>query len=107
MKSARLSFPSILVLLLIFSALTPIQAANPEGLLPLGKNGKPLNLDFEDGTLRDWTAEGAAFRKQPIKGDTVSARRSDMRSQHQGNYWIGTFEIEGDAPQGTLTSAPF
>src|SRR5206468_4125110 len=44
---------------------------------------------------------------QPIKGDTVSIRRSDMRSQHQGNYWIGTFEVEADAPQGTLTSLSF
>src|SRR5439155_21177583 len=34
-------------------------------------------------------------------------RRTDMRSQHQGNYWIGTFELAGDAPQGTLTSVPF
>jgi putative membrane-bound dehydrogenase-like protein len=107
MKSARLCFPSAVVLLLLFAPLTPIQAANADGILPLGKTGKPLNLDFEDGTLRDWTAEGTAFRRQPIKGDTVSTRRSDMRSQHQGNYWIGTFEIEGDAPQGTLASAPF
>src|ERR1051325_4246344 len=81
--------------------------ALPEGILPSDENGRPLNLDFEDGTLKDWTAVGAAFEKQPIKGDTVAARRGDMRSDHQGNYWIGTYEVAGDKPQGTLKSVPF
>ncbi len=81
--------------------------ALPEGILPSDKNGHPLNLDFETGTLQDWTATGAAFDRQPIKGDTVSPRRGDMRSQHQGNYWIGTYEILGDGLQGTLTSKSF
>jgi putative membrane-bound dehydrogenase-like protein len=74
---------------------------------PIGRSGVALNFNFESGTLKDWTAEGAAFDKQPIKDDAVALRRSDMKSQHQGNYWIGTFEIGGDKPQGTLTSAPF
>src|SRR5207302_10784719 len=69
--------------------------------------GRPLNLDFETGSLKDWSATGEAFDKQPIKGDTVAPRRSDMRSEHQGDFWIGTYEISGDAPQGTLTSVPF
>ncbi|HMC90250.1 MAG TPA: PVC-type heme-binding CxxCH protein, partial [Gemmataceae bacterium] len=76
-------------------------------MLPVGADGKPLNFDFETGTLKDWTAEGNAFAGQPIKGDTVSPRRSDMKSQHQGQYWIGTYERAGDKPQGTLTSVPF
>src|SRR5438445_13089997 len=84
-----------------------LMSAATEGTLPTGKDGRPLNLDFEDGTLKDWTAAGNAFEKQPIRGDTVSKRRSDMRSDHQGNYWIGSFEIAGDAPQGTLTSVAF
>src|SRR3954463_14427909 len=81
-----------------------VQAADLLGILPRGNDGHPLNLDFEDGTLRNWHSEGRTFEKQPIKGDTVSARRSDMRSDHQGQYWIGTFEISGDEPEGTLTS---
>ena len=76
-------------------------------LKPAGQDGHPLNLDFEDGTLKDWTATGTAFDQQPVKGDTVTARRGDMKSGHHGDYWIGTYEISGDAPQGTLTSAPF
>src|SRR5205814_9745059 len=34
-------------------------------------------------------------------------RRADMKSQHQRDYWIGTYEIDGAKPQGTLTSVPF
>lgn len=77
------------------------------GVLPKGADGNPLNLDFENGTLAGWVAEGDAFEMQPIDGDTVARRRGDMSSQHQGRYWIGTFETSGDEPKGTLTSAPF
>src|SRR6266566_1850480 len=78
-------------------------AAEPAGIKPAGADGKPLNLDFEEGTLKDWVATGTAFDKQPIKGDAVAKRRNDMHSGHQGQYWIGSFEIDGDKPQGTLT----
>jgi putative membrane-bound dehydrogenase-like protein len=86
----------------------PVTNSEPaEGVRPVGADGKPLNLDFENANLQDWTAEGDAFVGQPIKGDTVSSRRRDMKSQHQGQYWIGTYERGGDKPQGTLTSVPF
>jgi len=82
-------------------------AADP-GHLPQNPDGRPLNLDFESGDLRDWTPDGEAFSGQPIKGDTVSSRREDMSSNHQGDYWIGGFEPKGaDDAVGTLTSAPF
>jgi putative membrane-bound dehydrogenase-like protein len=84
-----------------------LKAELPQGVLPAGADGKPLNLDFETGTLRDWTATGEAFAGQPVKGDTVFERRSDMRSEHAGQFWIGTYERNQDAPQGTLTSAAF
>ncbi len=84
-----------------------LTTAQPEIVRPIGADGRPLNLDFEAGTLKDWTAEGDAFRDQPIKGDTVFERRGDMRSAHQGAYWIGGYEKAGDRAQGTLTSAPF
>jgi len=80
---------------------------NDVGYLPRAADGRPLNLDFETGDLRDWTAEGEAFRDQPIRGDTVRRRRADMRSRHQGEYWIGGYEKYGDKPTGTLTSVPF
>ena len=37
-------------------------------------DGRVLNLGFEDGTLRDWTATGNAFEKQPVKGEIDQAR---------------------------------
>jgi eukaryotic-like serine/threonine-protein kinase len=77
------------------------------GVLPVGANGKPLNLDFEDGTLKDWTAEGEVFKDQPIRGDTIAPRRRGMKSRHQGQYWIGGYEKQGDLPTGALVSAPF
>lgn len=85
-------------------------AAQPPqgGILPTSADGKPLNLDFETGTLQDWTATGNAFQGQPVQGDVVAKRRSDMKSQHQGQYWVGTFESpDGDKRTGTLTSIPF
>jgi putative membrane-bound dehydrogenase-like protein len=99
----------VLALLLIpaFAAEPKAPPTPPEGVLPVGADGKPLNLDFETGDLKDWTAEGDAFKGQPIKGDTVAKRRGDMKSEHQGNYWIATYEIGGDKPQGALTSVPF
>ena len=77
------------------------------GVLPKGPDGKPLNLDFESGDLRDWTATGDAFAGQPVKGDAVFARRQDMKSEHAGQFWVGTYERNGDPAQGTLTSVPF
>src|SRR5262249_40140072 len=47
-------------------ALPLLAAEPPEGVVPLGADGKPLNVDFETGDLRDWTATGDAFKGQPI-----------------------------------------
>ncbi len=78
-----------------------------DGLRPTDSQGRVLNLDFETGTLADWTATGNAFEGQPMRGDTVALRREDMRSGHFGQFWIGTYEKHGDRAEGTLTSAPF
>ena len=84
------------------------QAADPDtGVLPVGADGKPLNLDFETGTLKDWTATGDAFAGQPIRGDAIAARRTDMKSRHQGEFWIGGWEKKDDPATGTLTSVAF
>lgn len=96
---------TLLIAVVYCVANAPLHAQ--DGVPPVGNDGKPLNLDFETGTLKDWTADGASFADQPFKGDTVAPRRADMKSQHQGNYWIGGFERRGDKPEGTLTSAPF
>src|SRR5262245_55008090 len=97
---------SVAAILLTLACGLPFAGAQ-EGTLPVGEDGKALNTDFETGDLRDWSASGRAFEGQPIKGDTVNARRNDMHSRHAGNYWIGTFEIAQDGPRGILTSKPF
>jgi putative membrane-bound dehydrogenase-like protein len=81
--------------------------AAPQGELPRGADGRVLNLDFEKGTLDDWTARGEAFAGQPVEGDLVAKRRGDMQSEHTGKFWIGGYERRQDKAQGTLVSAPF
>src|ERR1700723_2757960 len=99
-----LCLPFVLLCLLSVGQSAP---GEDEGVLPIGADGKPLNLDFETGTLKDWKAEGDAFKGQPVTGDTVAKRRGDMKSEHQGKYWIGGYELLLDQPTGTLTSVPF
>lgn len=77
------------------------------------------NSDFENGNLDNWTASGTAFDYQPTKGDNPTARKGRQPSNHQGDFWIGTYEkyqgvpgqqpgkTQGDKPTGTLTSIPF
>lgn len=79
----------------------------------------PFTLDFESGDLRGWHKTGTAFDFQPTRGDNPTARHRGQPSKHQGRYWIGTYEkyqgrsgqkpgaIQGDGPQGILTSASF
>lgn len=99
--------PSLLPLLSLALSLTGTSANAEEGLPVKDASGRVLNLGFETGDLTDWTATGDAFTGQPIRGDTVKPRRSDMTSAHLGEYWIGGYEKVGDDAQGTLTSRPF
>ena len=84
-------------------------AETPKGMLPVGRDGKALNTDFESGDLRDWTAAGEAWKGQPVKGPINPKRKfgEGKLANHQGDFWIGTYEVLEDAPKGTLTSAPF
>lgn len=79
-----------------------------------------FTTDFESGDLRGWKRKtGDAFNYQPTKGDNPTARNRGQISNHQGDWWIGTFEkyqgraserpgsTQGDYPTGTLTSADF
>jgi hypothetical protein len=78
-----------------------------------------FTLDFETGDLRGWTKTGTAFDYQPTLDDNPTARRRGQPSRHQGRYWIGGYEkyqgkpgqrpgnVQGDRPQGTLTSPSF
>ena len=83
--------------------------ALPKGVLPKGENGQALNLDFEKGTLADWTTKGKAFVGQPIAGEIDPKRKfgEGKTAKPQGNFWLGGFEKLFDMPKGTLTSAVF
>lgn len=87
----------------------PRTALAEGGVLPKNKAGKSLNLDFEKGTLEDWSATGDAWAKQPCKGDIDQKRRygAGKYSLLQGQYWLGGYEFKRDTPKGTLTSASF
>ncbi|MBX2924669.1 MAG: hypothetical protein KF746_20880 [Chitinophagaceae bacterium] len=77
-----------------------------KGSLPLS-NGKPLNLNFESGTLRDWTAEGTAFQNGLI-GQTPSPKHEkDVNIQQEGKFFISSGGQTEHEKTGTLTSAPF
>jgi len=66
-----------------------------------------LNLGFEAGTLEHWTAEGDAFRGQPVARDGIAERWPGQRSHKVGDYFIGGYEVVRDPGVGTLTSEAF
>ncbi len=85
------------------------QPVNAAGWLPKDAAGLALNLNFETGSLQDWTATGTAFEGQPIRGPIDQKRPfgAGKKSQHTGEFWIGGYEKLADQPQGTLSSVPF
>ena len=74
-------------------------------------------FDFEEGNLSGWTKTGSAFDSQPTYGDNPFNRGKRRPTELVGDWWIGTYEnrptapapvqIQGDTPQGTLTSPEF
>lgn len=89
------------------AAVKNVEAGKTAAIVPVGANGKALNLNFETGTLEGWKAEGDAWEGQPIKGDTVTPRKPSEHSNHAGTYWIGGYEKVFDKGTGTLTSEAF
>jgi hypothetical protein len=97
---------------------SPSGQSGSSGSSPAVVGNVDITWDFETGDLRGWTQTGTSFQNQPTYGDNPTARNRGEPSNHQGNYWIGTFEnrhtpsdpagqVQGDDPEGTLTSAPF
>jgi hypothetical protein len=100
---------------------SPAPSKSPSSSASLSSSPEPmLDWGFEDGNLDAWEKDGGnAFDYQPILGDNPTARNRGQPSNHQGNYWIGTWENyqgldgrtpgsgQGDGPQGIITSPPF
>jgi putative membrane-bound dehydrogenase-like protein len=68
--------------------------------------GRPLDLDFESGSLENWTATSDAF--QVVRGDGLpeGADKSSVIRGHSGTYWVSS-GVGGSARMGTLSSIPF
>ena len=86
---------------------TPVPDTKNVGVVPVGPDGKALNLGFELGNLNHWAATGDAFRGQPVKVDGIAQRWQGQVSNKNGDYFIGGYELVQDAGTGTLTSTPF
>lgn len=76
------------------------------GVLP-EKDNRPLNFDFEDASLDDWTPDGDAFEGQPIAGDPSPLHAEDMRIGQSGGYFVTSGGTEHHEATGTLTSVSF
>ena len=82
-----------------------VSEAPPEasvGVAPAAA-GRPLNLDFESGTLENWTASGDAF--DVVKGD-VATPGAPRRDGYEGSFWVSS-GLRGGGRVGTLSSVPF
>jgi putative membrane-bound dehydrogenase-like protein len=77
------------------------------GIVPRTATNEVMNLGFESGTLQHWTAQGDAFRGQPVSQDGISQRWPGQHSGKVGKHFVAGYEIVGDAGIGILTSDPF
>jgi hypothetical protein len=73
--------------------------------------------NFETGDLTGWVTTGTAFDQQPTYGDNsygrintyrqaafVGASPPGQRSNHEGRYWVGTFEARPGAGKATTAA---
>lgn len=71
------------------------------------KNGKPLNLNFETGTLADWSAMGDAFTSPIFSVDPSPVHEKDMTIGFSGTHFLSSGGTTNYKLTGTLTSVPF
>ncbi|HEX8528554.1 MAG TPA: PVC-type heme-binding CxxCH protein, partial [Cytophagales bacterium] len=74
---------------------------------PPARNGKPLNLNFETGTLQDWTAAGDAFADPVLNQDPSPVHEKDMHLGFAGKHFLSSGGTKNYKLTGTLTSVPF
>lgn len=76
------------------------------GEIPL-KDGQPLNLNFETGTLKDWTATGNAFTSPLYSVDPSPVHEKEMSIGFAGKYFLSSGGTVNYRLTGMLTSVPF
>jgi putative membrane-bound dehydrogenase-like protein len=79
------------------------RTTSDEGVAPV-VGQRPLNLDFEAGSLSDWTATGDAFTIVKAAGRSPELR--DAPDDRAGDYWVSS-RPGGSPRRGVLTSDPF
>jgi len=84
----------------------PITEVAVAGKLPT-KDGQPLNLNFETGSLKDWTATGNAFTNPLFNQDPSPVHEKDMSIGFEGKYFLSSGGTANYQSIGTLTSVPF
>ncbi|MEO6149320.1 MAG: cupredoxin domain-containing protein, partial [Mucilaginibacter sp.] len=71
------------------------------------KDGKPLNLNFEAGTLKDWTATGTAFTDASVMSEDPSpVHAKEMHIGFAGKHFVTSGGTKNYKLTGTLTSVP-
>ncbi|RCR66845.1 PVC-type heme-binding CxxCH protein [Larkinella punicea] len=83
-----------------------ISDATIAGQVPM-KDGQPLNLNFETGTLKDWTATGDAFANPLFDADPSPVHEKEMNIGFEGKYFLSSGGTANYKQTGTLTSVPF
>lgn len=76
------------------------------GILPK-KGAKTLNLNFEKGTIEDWTATGDAFTSPLVGSDITTVYEKDVKTGSSSAYFISSGGTKNYKRTGTLTSVPF
>lgn len=71
------------------------------------KDGKPLNLNFETGSLQDWTATGDAFESPIFNSDPSPVHGKEDRINFEGKNFVSSGGTANYKLTGTLTSVPF
>ncbi|GAB3331690.1 hypothetical protein GCM10027299_37570 [Larkinella ripae] len=83
-----------------------IAQATIAGQVPT-KDGQPLNLNFESGSLKDWTATGDAFANPLVNADPSPVHEKEMSIGFGGKYFLSSGGTVNYKQTGTLTSVPF
>lgn len=78
----------------------------PGGVLPL-KDGQPLNLNFETGTLDNWKAEGDAFTSPLLQSDPSPLHGDEGPIFFEGENFLSSGGLKNYQLTGTLTSDRF
>lgn len=83
-----------------------ISEATIAGQTPM-KNGQPVNLNFETGTLTDWTATGDAFAAPLFGEDPSPVHGKEAHIGFAGKHFLSSGGTINYKLTGTLTSVPF